>query len=50
VIPTAFWNGSKEGCRRPKLLIARGENAEEEKRCSDIGENSIGPWQQYYYF
>jgi hypothetical protein len=26
-----------------RLLITRGENAEEEKRCSDIGENSIGP-------
>jgi hypothetical protein len=33
-----------------RLLITRGENAEEEKRCSDLGENSIGPWQQYYYF
>jgi hypothetical protein len=26
-----------------RLLITRGENAEEEKRCSDIAENSIGP-------
>jgi hypothetical protein len=33
-----------------RLLITRGENAEEEKRCSDLEENLIGPWQQYYYF